>query len=633
MRSNFLLLLITFLVFFSSNSQEYQSLIIPKTLTEDANASVREEQTVIDLSETGLKVSMHKVITVFNKMGNRFVQTQAYYDDDRDIRNIEAHIYDALGRKIKTYRKRDFQDVSAAGGSTLYQDARILVLDYAPLSYPYTVEYEVEWTSKSTALFPEWNPLRATNLSVAKSEYVINHPESLSLLVKEKNVEGYQVDTEHTPIQLRYSLTSAQALPEEELAPSIDELSPRVMVVPRQFELYGTEGMVSNWEQLGVWMNEHILAGRNALEEETIAEVQRLTQNLSDPEQKARAIYKYVQDNTRYISVQVGIGGFQPEYAEEVDALKYGDCKGLVNYTRALLDAAGIKAYYAHVEAGDQKKNMDPEFPSIGQANHVILYLPLETEEYWLECTSQTVPFGHIAGFTDDRDVLVMMDEGGQIKRTTAYLPTANSQELSAELQLTSDGAISGNFEILTRGAQYDYRSELEKYDQKDQQKYYRESLPWLTDLDLRDMEHTNDKTAVEYIERVAFYSPDYAKAFGNDLMVKFNVLNRNNYIPKHYEDRRFPIAINRGYKDTDNVVIKIPEGYTIGAMPDPFELESEFGSYQIKVESLTDGKIRVSRHLIINQGTYEAAKYDQYRDFRKAVARADNQKMIFTLK
>ena len=58
---------------------------------------------------------------------------------------------------------------------------------------------------------------------------------------------------------------------------------------------------------------------------------------------KISALYKYMQDKVRYVSVQVGIGGWQPIEAETVDRLSCGDCKALANYMESLLDVAGIK--------------------------------------------------------------------------------------------------------------------------------------------------------------------------------------------------------------------------------------------------------------------------------------------------
>lgn len=123
--------------------------------------------------------------------------------------------------------------------------------------------------------------------------------------------------------------------------------------------------------------------------------MKQLTKNATTDKEKARLIYQYMQDKTRYISVQLGIGGFMPTKAEEVDRVGYGDCKALTNYTHALLNAVGVTSYHAIIYNDTQKVSFDPEFSSV-QGNHMILYLPLTDEEIWLECTSQKYPFGYI---------------------------------------------------------------------------------------------------------------------------------------------------------------------------------------------------------------------------------------------
>ena len=144
------------------------------------------------------------------------------------------------------------------------------------------------------------------------------------------------------------------------------------------------------------------------LSESTINEIQELVKNENSKIDKAKKIYQYVQDKVRYISVQVGIGGWKPFNASEVDKSSYGDCKALTNYTMSLLKAANIKSNYSLVYAGNSQRNIEGDFTSI-QGNHVILNIPQDTkEDIWLECTSQKMPFGFIGDFTDNRDVLVI---------------------------------------------------------------------------------------------------------------------------------------------------------------------------------------------------------------------------------
>ena len=114
---------------------------------------------------------------------------------------------------------------------------------------------------------------------------------------------------------------------------------------------------------------------------------------IEDKLEKAKIIYKYVQENTRYISVQIGIGGFRPINAIDVDRVKYGDCKGLSNYTMALLKAVNVPSYYTVVEAGNRKVDFEDDFADLRQGNHAILAIPYKGSYYWIDCTSQIHPF------------------------------------------------------------------------------------------------------------------------------------------------------------------------------------------------------------------------------------------------
>ena len=91
----------------------------------------------------------------------------------------------------------------------------------------------------------------------------------------------------------------------------------------------------------------------------------------------------------------------------------YGDCKALTNYTRVLLKTVGIESYYTVVYGDRRIENFEQDFVSM-QGNHIILAIPSNDNYIYLECTSQTSPFGYNADFTDDRYALIVKPEGGK---------------------------------------------------------------------------------------------------------------------------------------------------------------------------------------------------------------------------
>src|SRR5690606_172937 len=275
---------------------------------------------------------------------------------------------------------------------------------------------------------------------------------------------------------------------------------------------------------------------------------------------------------TRYISVQVGIGGIQPIAASEIDRVKYGACKGLTNYTKALLEVVGVRSDYTEVHAKSSgQKSIDKDFPSLlGQVNHVILNIPLENKEsIWLECTSQTMPFGFLGDFTDNRDVLSITPEGGRIIRTPKYYAKGNSQSTTAEFDILSDKSIVARAKVVSKGLQYDNKFHIAREERREQDKYYKKLWNYIGNLRIGNIKLENDRGNVVFTEAVDFDAADYATPSGELLLFSPNVLNRNMQVPNRYRNRKLPLRIERGFMDEDQYEINLPEGFAIEFIPE----------------------------------------------------------------
>ena len=61
------------------------------------------------------------------------------------------------------------------------------------------------------------------------------------------------------------------------------------------------------------------------------------------------------------------------------------------------------------------------------------------------------------ANFTDDRDVLIIKPEGGEIVHTKTYTTKENLKETKANISLTETGDVNSKVIISTHGSQYSY--------------------------------------------------------------------------------------------------------------------------------------------------------------------------------
>ncbi|MFK7814639.1 MAG: DUF3857 domain-containing protein [Maribacter sp.] len=620
---------------FTGIAQEYQSLLLDKSLTANANAIVRLDQMNIDLLATDkMSYQVKQVVTVLNNDANRFATNQVAYDNETKIKELNVYVYDKLGEEIEHIKKKDFKDVSAADGFSLYTDNRLLVNRYTPTSYPYTISFNYTIETSDTGFFPPWYFLSNYRVSVEKSHYSISYAnEELKPEIKEFNLEDIKVSKTDAANKIVYEASNIKAIKPETLGPAFRDVVPRLRVRLSKFNLKGESAQVNDWKEMGTWMNNSLLKDRSSLNEATILKAKSLVSGIDDNLEKAKIIYKYVQENTRYISVQIGIGGWKPISAIDVDRVKYGDCKGLSNYTYALLKAVGVQSYYTVIYAGNRQVDFDADFAAL-QGNHAILAIPHNDVYYWIDCTSQVHPFGFVGDFTDDRKALVIKPDGGEIVNTVAYINEDNHQFTKAQFSLNNKGDISGNADIITKGIQYDNRFKLERDTDDAVVKHYKSYWSNINNLKIDKYSFENDTDNVVFTEKVDLNATNYASISGNRILFTVNTFNNNGYVPNRHRNRKLPFEIQRGYLDEDEFKIQLPEGYEIEAIPEGKTIDTDFGLYKISFKkNIESNSISYTRKLLIKKGSYPKEKYAAYRDFRKQTARADDAQIVLVKK
>jgi len=592
------------------------------------NAIVDKESLSIEFDKSEIKTDYHLVIKVLDSKGEDAVNTYVHYNKHIKIKNIEALIYDAKGELIKKVKKKDFNDVSAVSGGTLYSDSRVKYLNYSSNSYPYTIDFSYQTENSNTAFLPSFTFIKDYNTKINFAELYVGYKEGNSPInYKIKNDLGSLVEFKKYPDGILFKVKNLEPIKHEIMSPSITNISPVVLLAPKEFKWYDYEGKAKNWDELGAWMNDKILSEKNNLNSATINEIKSITTAVESPLEKAKLVYEYVQNNTRYISVQVGIGGIQPIDAAEVDRMKYGDCKGLTNYTKALLDVVGVPSYYSHVESGRYKVDFEDDFSSINQGDHVILNIPLNEKDYWVDCTSNTSPFGFLGSFTDDRKVLVMTPNGGKLKKTKSYLNEENLTQSTSTVTLNENNSFSLNNEIISKGIHYGKRLTYAFMPSYELEKKDKERWNLFSDYKVVSHKVTNHKDSLFLLEEVKLKGNRFGKKLGKRIIFSPNINIRNTYVPPRTRNRENPFQILRGYVLIDTVKVKMPAGYTIEALSENKNFESPFGNYHLEI---THDKnfILFYRKILIKEGLYSKDKYSEYREFRKKIALAENAKI-----
>jgi transglutaminase-like putative cysteine protease len=604
----------------------YAASLIAKDLMPYASAVIRNQNVYTEVKDGYTFYRIKTAITVLNSNGDDIAHIAIWYDKSNVIKDIKGTVYDEFGKFIRKFSEKNFEDENATSDFSLFEDSR--VKHYIPSigSYPYTIEYEYELKSKQTLNFRDWRPNPYTGLAIEKSAYTFACRPDFAIRYKEINMPA-KVTIGSTKEGLKtytWQVNNLKAVRNEPYSPISQTYLSDVKIAPKDFVYAGISGSFTNWEELGRWSYEKLLANRQTLPPEALAQVKSLTAGITDVKQKAKKIYEYMQGKTRYISVQVGIGGYQPFPAGDVDRLSYGDCKALVNYTQALFKAAGIDSWYCVVTGDNSKISMLPDFASMNQGNHIILCLPIKNDTTFLECTSQKIPFGFLSDFTDDRTVLACTPQGGKLLHTPKYTATDNLQTRKAGFTIADNGDLTGNMTTIYRGTQYDNPEELVGEPLTEQIKALQKMYTNISNLTVEKFDLTQDKkempVATETIKLSAF---DFASKDNNKLYFALNPVNRLRGI-KDVRNRVNPVYINRGYIDEDEITYILPAGYRPDMEALNINLKKPFGSFKVTT-SISDNKLVYKRRVEIIDGTYSKESYADLVDFYQAIADADS--------
>ena len=622
-------LILLSLSFLGTAQNQYPILSLPLELMKNANAVVLEETQIIDLTNPKKAVNhTRRVYAVLNQLGNRQVINSIGYDDYIRVKSAEVIVYDVNGKRIKRFRKKDFSDRHAVDNVSLYTDSRVMYLNYTPASYPYFIEIDFQVESSDNAFLPRWSPIKSYAQGVQKSEIRIKYDPLNKPRYNSKNLEKYNISFNDDGEELRFSANKLLPLTYEELAPSASHIFPEVHFTLNNFRIKDKSGHAQDWAGFGTWVDKTLMQDESNLHPATISKVRSLVADETTVEGKARKVYQFVQDKVRYISIQIGIGGWQPMPVSDVDKLSYGDCKALTHYTKTLLDLVGVPSYYTLIHAGEDGEDITNDFASF-QGNHAILAIPDGDQITWLECTSQSTPYGFIGDFTDDRDALIITPQGGKIVRTKVYDAEENLQSSKINASLDENGNLSIDMTRTSRGLEYDPIYHLPRRKSEDIDRIYKNEWSYVNGLGIDKYQFTDNKEDIVFTENLNISVPNYGTTIGSDMFFTVNLLTQTQYVPPRIINRTQVLAIPKSYTHRDALEIMISDKHQISAMPEDVIIQSEFGSYSISFSKISNTKFKYQRELIINKGIYPKESYADYRDFRREIAKNDQAKIL----
>ncbi len=571
------------------------------------------------------EVEEYSKITIMNEKADLFGMFQDYTDQFRKITNVTLDIFDKDGKRVKRMKRVDGMEY---GFNPSYEinDSKILVIRPEYKQYPYTVEITSKVKLDGFISFPAWLPRPYFNIGVDHAKLTVVSPDNFPIKFRDQDVKQ-TTRTEDNRIITEYEVSNLPHVEKKIRYQEFYDDQPKVLISPKRFKLNETQGSTNSWAEFGNWFL-FLNWTKFNLTEPTKAYIDSVKKN--DPEKLVEKIYDYMQNRTRYVSIQLGIGGFKSLPTEEVEKTGYGDCKALTTYMKNMLRYAEVKSNYVLVRAGNDVPDVIADFPS-NQFNHVFLAVPRTQDTLYLECTSQISPSNYLGTFTDDRNVLWVDWDKSSVIRSRIYSHKNNVQTNSFNIKLEETGDATIDLKMQNEGVLFDeimlFKMAPSDYVKKHNQDKFNYSDFTIKSFEFKQADKNTPKLNLKYTIQVN----GLAKPAGTKHVFPIvPAIPFYKYISK--DDFMKFYSIKRGISVVDEILVDLPQDQWIYNLPETGQVDSDFGSYQLSTSF--DGKqLKIVRKMTFYKGEYTKQLYDSFKEFYQKIEKLENRKLVFNSK
>ena len=222
------------------------------------------------------------------------------------------------------------------------------------------------------------------------------------------------------------------------------------MPATREITMWLECSTLDSWNQVGAWFW-GLYKGQATTSPAITESVATLIAGLEKQEDRARVLYDWVADKTRYVALEMGISAFRPHPAAQVHEKLYGDCKDKATLLITMLKQAGITAHPVLLMA-QEKTDLSSELPKPAAFNHCIVQAEVNGKKVWLDPTDEDCPYGDIPFPDRGRYVLVVKEKGSVLEMVPAYTADENTIDIFEEITMQPDGSAELHTLATTRG-------------------------------------------------------------------------------------------------------------------------------------------------------------------------------------
>jgi hypothetical protein len=581
-----------------------------------------------------MRTQVREAYKILRPNGRDHGTVRVPFDAQSKVNSLHGWCIPAQGKDYEV-KEKDAIESAYMPNFVLASDAKVKTLQIPAPDVGNIVGYEYETEERPIFLqdiwgFQEHDPVRESHYSLQLPpgwEYKASWLNHLEVKPTQTGSNSWQ-----------WVLSDIKEIRHEPWMPPLDGVAGRMVL-----SFFTSEKIALNsnmdWDAMGKWYS-NLIGERVDASPEVKQQVAVLTGSQATLLQKMQAVAGFVQQDIRYVAIELGVGGYQPHPAAEVFAHRYGDCKDKATLVRSMLREIGIDSY--HVVIYTERGAVTPQTPAHHGFNHAILAVKLPDgvanpsliatidhpklgKLLFFDPTDELTPFGQIRGELQANYGLLVTPGGGELIELPQQPSSMNSIQRTAKLTLDSAGMLKGEVKEMRLGERasserWRLRTVTKDTDRiKPIEDLLGSSLSsfHITRASLVNLQQTDQPFGFNY----AFESPNYAKNAGNLLLVRPRVIgSKGSGFLETKEPRKFSIEFEGPARDTDVFEISIPAGYVVDDLPPPVDADFGFASYHAK--TVVNGNVvGYTRTFEVKELTVPVAKAEDLKKFYRIIA------------
>jgi transglutaminase-like putative cysteine protease len=521
-------------------------------------------------------------------------------------------------------------DVPATMGNPVYADRKVRRLSLSGVAVGTIVDYSYTIAElkpyRPGDFLTSWSI--TTGLPTRRSRFIVDLPAAMKPHMIERNIAKPPKIT--TANGRRVYMWTAVDIPKPKSEPFASDSNGVYQSVALSAP--------TSWQDISKWYA-GLARGRYTLTSELESKLHELVAGARTLDDSLSAVQRWVAQDIRYVSLSLGIGGYQPRTPAELFKTQYGDCKDKATIYVAMAQRMGVEAYPVLLSSGGK---VERSLPSIDQFNHAIAALKLGGKYQYVDLTSDLTPYGELPGPDQGQFALVVHPDGRADEVTLPRDPASvNLSETVYRGELTPEGLANLHYtERATGLRQYALRGLFTTpLDSTKREQFIRalagNTFPGasgdsLVIFDGKDLEATPQIS-------MSIHGGQAAKVAGETAILNmppsFSSMAGLQTLAMQLESgkpRVYPIEVASvvgPIVGVSELVLKLPEGWRAD-LPQGVAAESEFGSYRSEYTQ-TGRELRVYRRMAGGRGVKPPEDVDALIAWLRAVAKDDVQYIV----